>query len=126
MPAETVSRPWQRFLCFSVRGLIVMVLVVGAATGWLVRSARIQRNAVAAIQKAGGVVNYDWESRAANYGCYASSGSGHAPEPWAPKCLVKLIGIDYFGHVTVGSFWKKSGSDGGRSLGLGVSPASSG
>ena len=58
--AKPVRRPWQRFLRFSVRGLIVLVLVIGAGVGWLVRSARIQRDAVAAIQNAGGSVSYDW------------------------------------------------------------------
>jgi hypothetical protein len=40
MPAGPVSRPWRRFLRFSVRALIVLVLVVGAGLGWVVRSAR--------------------------------------------------------------------------------------
>ena len=56
-----VSRPWRRFLSFSVRGLIVIVLVVGAGLGWIVRSARIQRDAVTAIKNAGGWVEYDSE-----------------------------------------------------------------
>ena len=52
--AKPVSRPWRRFLRFSVRGMIVVVLVIGGWLGWLVRSARIQREAVAAIEEAGG------------------------------------------------------------------------
>jgi hypothetical protein len=60
--AKPVVRPWQRFLRFSVRGLIVVVLVIGIWMGWLVRSATIQREAVAAIQKnAGGFVIYNWQ-----------------------------------------------------------------
>ena len=60
------TRPWRRFLRVSVRGLIVLVLVTGAGVGWLVRSARIQREAVAAIRKAGGGVSYDsrWDRSA--------------------------------------------------------------
>ena len=61
MLAKPVSRPWRRFLRFSVRGMIVLVLVTGGWLGWVVRSARIQREAVAAIEKAGGSVDYDWE-----------------------------------------------------------------
>jgi hypothetical protein len=57
MSAGTDARPWQRFLRFSVRGLIVVVLVIGVWLGWLVRSARIQREAVAAIRIAGGNVS---------------------------------------------------------------------
>ena len=61
MPAEPVSRPWRRFLRFSVRGLVVVVLLIGVGLGWLVLGARIQRDAVAAIKSGGGGVNYDWE-----------------------------------------------------------------
>ena len=61
MSAVPVSRPWRRFLRFSVRGLMVVVLVFVAGLGWLVREARIQRDAVAAITKAGGTVYSDWE-----------------------------------------------------------------
>jgi hypothetical protein len=59
--AKPISRSWRRFLRFSVRGLIVLVLVVGAGLGWIVREAHIQRDAVAAITTIGGEVNYDWE-----------------------------------------------------------------
>ena len=52
---------WRRFLRFSVRGLIVLVLVVGVWLGWLVPHARIQRDAVAAITRAQGSAYYDWE-----------------------------------------------------------------
>ena len=51
MSAVPVARPWRRFLRLSVRGLIVLVLVIGAGLGWLVRSAHIQRDAVAAITR---------------------------------------------------------------------------
>ena len=53
MPDQTkpVARPWRRFLRFSVRGLIVLVLVIGGWFGWVVRSARIQREAVASDQE---------------------------------------------------------------------------
>ena len=59
--AKAVSRPGVAILRFSVRGLIVLVLLIGCWMGWLVRSARIQRDAVAAIKDAGGTVSYEWE-----------------------------------------------------------------
>jgi internalin A len=94
MPDEpkTVSRPWRRFLRFSVRGMIVLVLVVGAGLGWLVRSARIQREAVAAITTAHGRVLYDWEW---NNGRHTPDG-----RPWRPRWLVDRQGVDHFNHVT--------------------------
>jgi Leucine Rich repeats (2 copies)/Leucine Rich repeat len=93
MQAAIVSRPWRTFLRLSVRGLIVLVLVIGAALGWMVRSARVQRDAVAAITKTGGSVFYDWEWR--------NGKSTQGCDPWAPRWLVKLMGVDYFGHVTL-------------------------
>jgi hypothetical protein len=60
MRAETVSRPWRRILRFSARGLIVIVLMAGVWLGWIVESARTQRETVAAIKSAGGAVCYDW------------------------------------------------------------------
>ena len=91
--AKPVSRPWRRFLRFSVRGLIVVVLVIGAGLGWIVRQAHIQRDAVAAIRKAGGSVAYSWESG-------RTGRRFRRGEPWAPSWLVDLIGVDFFGHVT--------------------------
>ena len=93
MPTPPVTRRWQRFLRFSVRGLIVLVLLIGAGLGWLVRSARIQREVVAEIKNARGNVAYIWES---SNGKFIPAG-----RPWAPRWLVDLIGVDYFGHVTV-------------------------
>jgi Leucine rich repeat len=98
--ANTASRPWRRFLRFSVRGLIVLVLVVGGGLGWLVRSARVQREAVAAITEAGGLVQYDWEWRE---GSDVPRG-----KPRAPTWLVNLIGVDFFGHVTDVRFFSLS------------------
>ena len=50
--AKPISRPWRRLLRFSVRGMIVVVLVIGGWLGWIVRTApTIQREAVAAIEK---------------------------------------------------------------------------
>ena len=92
MPANPGSRPWRRFLCFSTRGMIVLVLLVSAGLGWLVRSARIPREAVAAITEAGGTIEYDWEW---HDGKEIPGGT-----PWAPPWLVNAIGVDFFGHIT--------------------------
>jgi internalin A len=91
-PAERVSRTWRSYLRFSVRGLILLVLAIGVGLGWMVQSARNQHDAVAAIEKAGGSVSYDWEWR--------NGTAIPAGKPWAPRWLVDLMGVDYFGHVT--------------------------
>jgi hypothetical protein len=90
--AGPVPGRWQRFLRFSVRGLIVLVLVIGAGLGWLARSARVQREAVAAIKSARGSVAYDW--------AFYNGRIIRNAKPWGPRWLVNFIGVDYFGHVT--------------------------
>jgi hypothetical protein len=102
--ADPAPHPWRRYLRFSVRGLIVVVLVIGGGLGWVIREAHIQRDAVAAIEKAGGWVRYDWEWRNGN--------SIPGGQPWAPGRLVDLIGVDYFGHVVAVWFWPSLGTDG--------------
>jgi hypothetical protein len=57
-PLPSTQRPWLRL---SVRGLIVLVLVTGGWLGWIVHRARVQREAVVAIERAGGMVWYDWQ-----------------------------------------------------------------
>ena len=66
-----------------------------AGLGWLVRSAHVQHDAVAAIRRAGGSVSYDWE--------WNNGKSIPGGKPSAPKWLVGLVGVDYFAHVT--SVW---------------------
>jgi hypothetical protein len=83
---KAVSHPWRRYLRFSVRGLIFLVLVIGIGLGWLVRSARIQREAVVAIEKAGGHVTYDW--------AFINGTSVAGGKPWAPQWLVDTLGVD--------------------------------
>jgi hypothetical protein len=92
MPAGPVSRPWRRYLRFSVRRLIVLVLVIGVGLGWIVRQAHVQRDAVAAIREAGDEAWYDWEWKNGNP---VPNG-----RPSWPKWLVDRIGVDYFGRVT--------------------------
>ena len=98
--AKPISRSWRRFLRFSVRGLIVLVLVVGAGLGWIVREAHIQRDAVAAITTIGGEVNYDWE--------WCDGAPVPGAQPSAPRWLVDLLGVDYFGHATRVSYFRGS------------------
>src|SRR5262245_60105787 len=92
-PTDRVSRPWRRFLSFSVRGLIVFVIVFGAGMGWIVRQAHIQREAVAAIMRAGGLVKY-------NKG-WIKTNMVHSARNLTSGWLVNRIGVDYPSHVTV-------------------------
>jgi internalin A len=92
MTAGAVSRPRHRFTQLSVRGLIVLVLIIGVWLGRLARTAQVQSDAVATIRNTHGQVAYEWDVT-----------DGHITlrgKPWAPTWLVDLLGIDYFGHVT--------------------------
>jgi len=70
---------------------MVFVLLVGGALGWIAYSARVQRDAVAAIEAAGGSVWYQWQWR---------NGKPilNSRPPW-PEWMVNLAGVDYFGGV---------------------------
>jgi hypothetical protein len=63
--------------------------------GWIVRSAQVRRDAVAAITRAGGWVDYDFQRlRSSTRGGY----DNELEPPW-PRGLVRHLGVDYFGHV---------------------------
>ena len=84
----------------SVRALMVAVLVIGGGMGWAVYRARVQRDAVAAIERAGGRVVYapDWSG----IGPMPTGGGRRPPtrglRPW-PNWLVDQLGPDLFYDV---------------------------
>jgi internalin A len=83
----------RRRIGLSLRVLMVVVLLLGGGFGWLAYRARVQRQAVAAIEAAGGTVFYDWD-----YADEAPILPGKK-RPW-PNWLIKLVGPDYLGNVT--------------------------
>jgi hypothetical protein len=96
MPDNANRRPWWSHARLSVRGLMVIVLCVGAWLGSIVRAARTQRDAVAAIIRAGGGVWYSWNRMNVN-----GQPIWVRRDPEWPKCLVDRLGVDYFGHVAI-------------------------
>jgi hypothetical protein len=90
--ATSSAQGWRRILRFSLSTLVVVVLVIGGWLGWIVHSARIQHDAVAAIYRLEGTVRYDWERKD---GRNVPNG-----RPRWPKWLVDRLNIDFFGHVT--------------------------
>jgi hypothetical protein len=95
-PAEEqveTTRP-RRWLRLSVRALMVVVVVLAVALGWFVRRARVQREAVAAIERSGGQVRYDWE-------VLSTGGLNPNGKPRWPRWVVDRLGPDYFGHVVL-------------------------
>jgi internalin A len=61
MPEHLSHESWRRRLRISVRGMMVLVLIVGAGLGWVIYRARVQREAGAAIKRAGGDFEYSWQ-----------------------------------------------------------------
>ena len=77
-------RPWWGYVRFSVRGLIVLVLLAGGILGWIVNQAHVQRDAVAAIRRANGNIDYDLNPNR---------------RPWWLRWLGDRLGLDYVSHV---------------------------
>jgi hypothetical protein len=81
------AKPRRRWMQFSLKGLMLLVVVAAIPCGWLkwkmVRKAR-ERVAVAEIERVGGQVGYDWEGK---------------KEPPGSEWLRKLLGDDFFSSV---------------------------
>ena len=84
---------------FTVRWMMILVLIVAGGLGWLAYRARIQREAIAAIERGGGKAYFDWEVTTYN-GRYAPSLTpvAGASSRW-PARLVRLLGPEYFGTL---------------------------
>jgi hypothetical protein len=88
---------WRRFLRFSLRGLLLLVLLISVWLGLQVNRAHKQRRAIAKIQELGGSVVFD----------YQVVDSVDKPvlswdpkkEPSASKWLRDLVGEEYFRNV---------------------------
>ena len=93
------KRRTRRFLQFSLRSLLVFVLLVSIGMSWLgvkLERARRQREAVRVIERIGGLVVYDYKLRQA-----------HSPfpvEPPVPKWKLALLGDDFFFDVSYVAF----------------------
>ena len=99
------SRRVRIALRMSLRGLILIVLVIGGGLGWLVRSARIQREAVAAI-RSNGITN------SVHYNCEQEDRRSRTiPAVWAHDWLIDRLGVDYIDHVSKVSCYGFDDSD---------------
>ena len=89
---EPVARPRRRVFAFGLRAMMILVLVVSVFLAWKVNRAKTQARAVAAIEKGGDNVVYDYTF------------DGEYPpkygEPRAPERLRRAVGDVYFREVT--------------------------
>jgi hypothetical protein len=89
-----LSRLLSRRKRVSVAALLISVLAVGVGMGWITRESRRQRDAVAAITRARGLVLYSWQVEA--------DGPNGPPlqHPTIPRWFSENIGVDCFSQVT--------------------------
>ncbi|MEX2027177.1 MAG: hypothetical protein WEH44_07745 [Pirellulaceae bacterium] len=89
--------PKRRWLQFSLRTLLLAMLVLGVGLGWFAERVRRQREALSKIIRYGGQVTYDYQLDASGnfrrdqFGNYL-----HGLQPPGPKWLRQLLGDDYF------------------------------
>jgi internalin A len=104
MPEQLLPESWRRRLRLSVRGLMVVVLILGGGLGWVVYRARVQREAVAEIKRGGGGIAYSWQW---------ANGLPVLPRPkppW-PDWVRRLVGPDFLDTVTYVRLYGKQFDD---------------
>jgi hypothetical protein len=87
----STAPPRRRRLAISVRGLLLLVLLVGVFLGWRVHRAREQQRAARVVRDNGGTLHYDWEFAG---GTFTPGG-----KPPGPAWLRRLLGDEYFQEV---------------------------
>lgn len=92
MPDQPSKKSRRHWLQLSVRTLMALVLVLGGWLGWTIYCARVQREAVAAIEQTGGRVEYDWRWSDGRF-----FADGHPP---GPRWLHARVGPEFLGDVT--------------------------
>ena len=92
MTTATHTKPKRRFLRFSVRTLLLLMLVFGVVLGWKVERARKQREAVAWVLEMGGTVFYNYQ---------LDDDQSYVPDakPRGPEWLRKRLGSHFFDDV---------------------------
>jgi internalin A len=92
----TAPRPRRERVRLTLAMMMILVLAVGGVLGWFAYSARVQRNAVAAIRKAGGAAYYNGQT---------SAPGTPPPSKWQfLRWLRRSVGDDYFDTVTFVGF----------------------
>jgi Leucine Rich repeats (2 copies)/Leucine Rich repeat len=96
---------------FSLRVLMIVVLVVGGGMGWAVRRARIQREAVASVKRAGGSAWYDWQWKGGrpDHHKFQISPAPERPRRHMMETELKQIRDQYNPPQTSGRSWRMRG-----------------
>ncbi len=97
---ETAETPRRRRWAFSLRTLMIFVLIVGGLLGWKANRASRQRQAAAIIRTANGAISYDFQS----FPNGTPAATRKAAKPPGPEWLRKWIGDEYFQEISGVSF----------------------
>ena len=97
LPASPPRR--RRWLRLSLRGLMLLVLLIGVPIGWVANRIHTQRQAIATVRAAGGNVSFDYEGK--SFGPRPASQGPGRTEPAAPRWLRRWLGDELFQHVTM-------------------------
>ena len=88
---EHSPKPRRRWFRFSLRSLLLLVVLVAIPLGWKVNRVRNQRMVVAEIEKLHGQMYYDYQR---NF-----IGGSTSAAPPGPNWLRDILGVDYFADV---------------------------
>ncbi len=91
----------RRWFAVSLRGLMLLVLIVGGGLGWYINVVRVQRHAVAVIRKSGGRVTYEWD-------CVPGSRFNRWSRRVPPGWVIRWFGPDAFGSVVVVTLFRNA------------------
>src|SRR4051812_45080924 len=87
---------------FTMRRMMILLLIIGGVLGWIVHREHVQQDAVRAILRAGGAVLYDSQykdlGRVADGVPGGTTRSARALGP--PYGWLRALGPPYFGAVT--------------------------
>jgi hypothetical protein len=102
-----LKRRWWSYFRLSLRGLMVLVLVVGSGLGLIshfIRSVAVQHQTVTAVRTLGGTVFYDFQFEGQILRRNPVSNATSRDVPGWPKWIVDRLGPDCFGYVQEVSF----------------------
>ena len=99
---------------FSIRSLLVLVVVVALPSSWLtveMKAAKKQRDAVTVVERSGGWVRYDYE-----FNCSGGFIDFVFVDPSHPAWLCKLLGEDFVANVIEAQVYNDKGLKGVKDL----------
>jgi hypothetical protein len=98
----------RRWLRFSLRGMLLGVMLLAAWLGWHVHRVQVQTRVVERVHELGGNINYDFETQRDARGNYTTDPKAVLP---FPRWIIRLLGVDHFSNVTIVSLRQTSATD---------------